>query len=305
MSQAIIGQGGNPVPSLQLVATDNETIFGDGSGQRPLTTNGSAGSPALTRIATIPNPGPNVRPGAVVRATSVDDQVTLAFANSAVDAQGLGVVVGNAPSGGGIVYAFSGPVTLTASQWMAINDQTTSLVAGETYYLSAATAGNITAATGESDEPLVQIGVALDTLTLLVNTMVVLPALLPAATPTNAPVPGMALRVSSSGHLAPLLADGSVAPACSALMIAGNIDGTIQYKTNGPLTLLTTQWDAVVTGESGGLTAGAAYYVSAAAAGKLTVTPPAATGSYIVPVGVALSPTTLIVNIGAPVGPHS
>ncbi len=303
MSQSIIGQGGNPVPSLQLVATDNETIFGDGSGQRPLTTNGSAGSPALTRIATFANPGPAHPVGSVVRATSTPGQVGLAFANSTLNAQSVGLI--SAGGVGEVTYVYEGPLTLTDSQWSAVNDQGTALNPGSPYYLSAANAGNITFATGESDEPLVQVGVALDANTMLVNTMLVLPALLPAATPTNAPVAGMALRVSSSGHLAPLLADGSVAPACSALMIAGNIDGTIQYKTNGPLTLLASQWDSVVTGESGGLTAGAAYYVSAAAAGKLTVTPPAATGSYIVPVGVALSPTTLIVNIGAPVGPHS
>ena len=48
------------------------------------------------------------------------------------------------------------------------------------------------------------------------------------------------------------------------------------------------------------------YYISAATAGKLiATTPPSAMGSYITPVGVALTANTLIVRIGSPVGPHA
>lgn len=303
MSNVTIGQGGNPVPSLQLVAVDNETIFGDGSGQRPLTTNGASGSTGLTRLAVLPGSHPFVQPGAVVRATGTDDTVTLAFANATATAQGIGLVASLGEAG--VTYVYEGPLTLTDAQWEAVNDQGTPLVPGAAYFLSAINDGNITTTiVGENDTPLVQVGVAINSDTMLVNSMLVLPQLLPAATPTGSPTPGMVLRVSSASHLAPLLADGSVAPQASGVMFSGNTDGSIAYKTNGPLTLTTTQWDAVVTGESGGLTPGSSYYASAAAAGKLVTAPPSATGSYIVLIGTALSATTLIINISAPVGPH-
>jgi hypothetical protein len=72
-SVTIGGRGGNPIPSTTLVTTDQVTIFGDGSGQNPLTTNGGNGSarsvpvvvgdptmgfPRLTPVRMIA-PGPN------------------------------------------------------------------------------------------------------------------------------------------------------------------------------------------------------------------------------------------------------
>jgi hypothetical protein len=66
----------------------------------------------------------------------------------------------------------------------------------------------------------------------------------------------------------------------------------------GPLTLTTAEWDVVVTGQTGGLTAGTAYYVSTATAGKLTATKP--TTAFTVRVGVASSPTEMLVAIDGP-----
>lgn len=67
---------------------------------------------------------------------------------------------------------------------------------------------------------------------------------------------------------------------------------------SGPLSLPTDAWDRV-TGGNGGLTPGAVYLVSEAAPGQLIVE------GDVVPtvqarVGVALSPTTLLINIEAP-----
>jgi hypothetical protein len=50
------------------------------------------------------------------------------------------------------------------------------------------------------------------------------------------------------------------------------------------------QENGVVTGLSG-LTPGAVYYLSAATAGAMTVTPPSTTGQYVVRLGTALSAT--------------
>lgn len=77
--------------------------------------------------------------------------------------------------------------------------------------------------------------------------------------------------------------------------IATAVPGNIQ--TDGVLTATTAQWDAVVTGESGGLTPGSRYYLSDATAGMLTTVAPTNTGSFFEPVGIALSPTQMQLDI--------
>jgi hypothetical protein len=62
----------------------------------------------------------------------------------------------------------------------------------------------------------------------------------------------------------------------------------------GVVTATTTQWDAV-TGQTGGLTSGAKYFLSNTTAGALTTTAP--TTGYIAPVGVALSTTKMVINV--------
>lgn len=69
----------------------------------------------------------------------------------------------------------------------------------------------------------------------------------------------------------------------------------------GPLTLLTTQWDAVVVGESGGLTPNAYYYLSDAQLGMLTTTAPSQSGHFRVLVGRATSTTTMLILPQPPV----
>lgn len=64
----------------------------------------------------------------------------------------------------------------------------------------------------------------------------------------------------------------------------------------GPLTLTTAQWDAIC-GTTGGLNQGVPYYLSTATAGKLSATPGAGAGNFIAPVGVALSATTMNIQI--------
>ena len=75
---------------------------------------------------------------------------------------------------------------------------------------------------------------------------------------------------------------------------AAAASGTV--KTDGFLTATTAQWD-VVTGQTGGLTAGSAYFLSAATAGRLTTTSPTTTGQFSGYVGRALS--TLVMEISS------
>lgn len=83
-----------------------------------------------------------------------------------------------------------------------------------------------------------------------------------------------------------LVADVSIADSA-----AGNV------LTDGRLSATTGQWDAV-TGQVGGLTPGARYYLGAAAPGMLTTTPPATDGQVVAPVGTAKSTTELEVSVG-------
>ncbi len=64
----------------------------------------------------------------------------------------------------------------------------------------------------------------------------------------------------------------------------------------GPVTLTTAQWDAI-TGQSGGLTFDATYFLDPATAGKLTTTAPTTATQYVKPIGVALSSTVLNLSI--------
>lgn len=68
--------------------------------------------------------------------------------------------------------------------------------------------------------------------------------------------------------------------------------------TDGALTGTTGEWDAV-TGQTGGLTPGAVYFVSTSTNGAITSTAP--TTGWLVRVGVAISTTTMLINKGEPI----
>lgn len=74
--------------------------------------------------------------------------------------------------------------------------------------------------------------------------------------------------------------------------ISGSATGAIFVA--GIATATTGQWDTV-TGQSGGLTSGAIYYLDATTAGKITSTAPGS--GWIAPVGVAISTTQLRINV--------
>lgn len=91
------------------------------------------------------------------------------------------------------------------------------------------------------------------------------------------------------------LATAKVLGLVADVSIATTAQGNVQ--TDGRLFATTAQWDAI-TGQTGGLTPGARYYLSAATAGLLTTTPPSADGSVIAPVGQAKSTTEMEISIG-------
>jgi len=55
------------------------------------------------------------------------------------------------------------------------------------------------------------------------------------------------------------------------------------------------EWEAA-TGDAGGLTPGAPYFQSATAIGEITKDAPITSGSFVSQVGIAATPTTLILS---------
>lgn len=112
--------------------------------------------------------------------------------------------------------------------------------------------------------------------------------------------PGTPVYVSGANLVDLAKADAAstaVVLGLATASIAGDEAGVL--RTSGALTLTTGQWDAV-TGGSGGLTAGSVYYLSEATAGLLTTTAPSMMGEQVVPVGIALNATTLLVRVDHP-----
>lgn len=81
---------------------------------------------------------------------------------------------------------------------------------------------------------------------------------------------------------------------------AGATDVPVLMRTTGKVTLTTDQWD-LITGDTGGLTEGAPYYLDWGfnSFGHLTTTEPTGSGQQKVQVGVALSETTLVLSLPA------
>jgi hypothetical protein len=73
--------------------------------------------------------------------------------------------------------------------------------------------------------------------------------------------------------------------------------GVIRYL--GPVTLPAGGWaDVLDTGTE--LTQGVPYYLSSAVAGKITLTPPDVGGTFVQPIGYALSPSSMFVDCTFP-----
>lgn len=91
------------------------------------------------------------------------------------------------------------------------------------------------------------------------------------------------------------LATAKVLGLVADVSIADTAQGNVL--TDGRLIATTGQWDAV-TGQVGGLTPGAKYYLSAGTAGQMSTTAPTADGHVVAPLGTAKSTTEFEVSIG-------
>lgn len=102
----------------------------------------------------------------------------------------------------------------------------------------------------------------------------------------------------SSGNMVPAQADAQATVAVAGLVdddTTNNSSGNIV--TDGVFEALPADWDAV-TGQTGGLTVGADYWLDANTAGMLTTNAPDADGDFVKKVGHALTATQMDVEIG-------
>lgn len=108
---------------------------------------------------------------------------------------------------------------------------------------------------------------------------------------------GRAVYPSASGAVKLANANAAATVNVVGLVQATSINSGAagDIATGGVVEATTTQWDAV-TGQTGGLTFGARYYLSNASNGALTTTAP--TSGFVVLVGVALSTTKLALQLG-------
>lgn len=98
---------------------------------------------------------------------------------------------------------------------------------------------------------------------------------------------------SASGHLNLAKANTVGTSKNCSLATAGIASAASGiFQNSGVLRLTTTQWDAVA-GTTGGLIFNTEYYLSDATAGMLTGVCPSTAGSYVIPIGIAISTTDL------------
>lgn len=177
MSNSQIIPGGYPTPALSTVATDQQTIFGSGSQNDPLTTNNSGGgSTGPTFKATLftgnifaDHIGQPVTTKAGAPEFGVSTVQKASSTAAIALAQCVGLMIALDVTTGACTVQYDGIVTLTTAQWDAFASTTGGLVADDTYYVNAA--GHISFAPNVvSGQWSVQVGVALNATQLLLST---------------------------------------------------------------------------------------------------------------------------------------
>ncbi len=103
-----------------------------------------------------------------------------------------------------------------------------------------------------------------------------------------------------NADLAQADAQGTIRVAGLVADISAADASPVNILTDSILEATTGQWDAV-TGETGGLTPGANYFLDPDAPGMLTQTAPSVVGDFVVRVGHALSTTEFEIEVQQPI----
>ena len=113
---------------------------------------------------------------------------------------------------------------------------------------------------------------------------------------------GMPVYTAAAGSVKRAQANAAATAGVSGIWLDASTAaaGNGNYAAGGVAVCTTVQWDAV-TGQTGGLTAGALYFLDPATAGKLTTTAPTTVGQLVTCVGRALSATDLEFDVQLPI----
>lgn len=298
----ISDRGGNPVPSTTLVAVDNTTIDGDGSGQRPLRVIGSAPGGGQTYQAASGSAPGVVKVGMAVSQSGIGVVPTTAVGLQAVSGIAL---VGN-PGGSPVTVQVDGLVTLTVAQWDAIiTGAGSGLTKGATYYVDPANDGFLTTTQpGAPGDAVTVVGVAISTTELQLQQGEPLPVDGSSARPyistmnSGSTLIGGPLFASGNDLVGPGAANSLLGAACVGLALAAAAAHVaVRVQATGFFTLTHAQWDAVA-GTVGGLVAGDPYYIGAA--DNLTHVQPASP-NFVAQVGIAIDSTTMLLQLSPPI----
>lgn len=286
---------GPAVPSPTLVQTDQDTILGDGSHGNPLRTsfvNGIdveddgvplANNPEITlnftgagvtassggaHTAVINIPG--------IAGVSVQDEGTPITGNPHPTLNFLGTGVTATDAGGGVAQiAIPKGITVEGEG---------SPVAGNPHASVNFTGAGVTVTeiAGVATVAVPGVGANSNTFTSVFQSL-----------------PALGLAFKSVGNGSSIAADCRILNTAQALgvVVAFNLTNhEVTLQDSGIVTLTTSQWDAV-KGGSGGLVAGAAYYLGPTPIGGfLQTAKPTTSGQAVAQVGVALSTTELLLS---------
>jgi len=158
--------GGAPVDVLVLVNVDEQTVFGNGSPQSPLRTNGGVVIQAAAESELVPGMCSVIEriSSALELKRSVETGASLATAYCS------GICVGANTDDGTAAIQSAGLVELTEDEWNTVTGSSTGLTPGDAYYASDVTAGNLTnVAPATSGHYVTLVGWAISTTQLLVQ----------------------------------------------------------------------------------------------------------------------------------------
>lgn len=251
--------------------------------------------------------------GTVIIGTPVYNDAAGGFKKAQADAQATGRTIGltraDVAAGESGSIQLSGAITLTTAEWDAICGTSGGLSFNTPYYLSAATAGKLTATPpSAAGEVVQQVIIALSTTLAVIR--IADPEVLGSGNniiqlTNNSGAPliiGTPVYSDAADSMAPGVADGSGKSNIVGLVADTSVGDGAQgdVAVGGIIVATTDQWDAVA-GTSGGLTFNTPYYLDPTTAGKLTSIAPVNAGQEVVQVIIALSTTEARIAIQPPI----
>jgi hypothetical protein len=116
-------------------------------------------------------------------------------------------------------------------------------------------------------------------------------------------VAGTPVYISGANTVKRAEANAASTASVSGLLVdpSVSVGNTGNFAAGGIITCTTVQWDAVVTGESGGLTPNSLYFLDPANPGKLTTTAPSTVGQLVTVVGRASSTVDMELVLAQPI----